>query len=481
MMISFTPHRKMFAALAFALCAGCAATPTTPEPDAMIAQAYPDIGTDGGDASIANLAWEDFIAHDGLRETIRQALANNRDLKIAIARVEEADAAFRLSGASLLPDIGGVGSLTRGRTPEDLSFSGRASTSSQYQLGASARWEIDFWGRLHNLRASALENYLATQEAQRAVATSLLVQVANTYLAVRETDERIALAEKTVMTRTESLRIVRRQYEVGAGSKLAVTQAQTVLGQTRAELQALNQARTQLINALSLLVGQPAEVAPGALAADRKQFQRPLPAGLPSDLLLNRPDLRAAEHRLAASDANIAAARAAFFPQVSLTGFAGAASADLDGLFDAGSGAWTFSPSITLPIFNAGRNQASLDIAVARRNAAVADYERTIQSAFREVADALAQRRWLAERIATTESTRDALTERLRLAELRYASGRSAYLEVLDAQRDLFATEQLLVQLQRAHLSSGVNLYAALGGGFPDQTNNILPESQTIP
>jgi multidrug efflux system outer membrane protein len=319
---------------------------------------------------------------------------------------------------------------------------------------------------VRSLTTAALESYLATEEAQSAIVISLIAQVATTYLFERELDERIAIAQQTLTTREDSYRIAKRRYEVGYASKLDAAQAEALLNQARADQASLLRQRDQNHNALTLLVGIPV-VAPEnrPLSQIEQDFVRALSAGLPSDLLLNRPDVRAAEHRLKAANANIGAARAAFLPRIMLTGNLGTASVELGSLFGAGSSIWSYSPSLSLPLFDGGRNRANLDVAKARSNLAVADYERTIQGAFREVADALAERRWLTEQVFAQQTTLAAQTERASLAGLRYQNGAAPYLEVLDAERDRFAAEQALVQVRRALLSSMVNLYAALGGG----------------
>lgn len=461
--------------LAATLLAGCSFAPAYHQPPAPVAAAYP--GEAGTAASVANIGWRTFFAADPeLLALITAALADNRDLRIATARIEEARAAYRIQGSQLYPTLDGVATGTYGRTPGDLSVNGRPVEGGQYQVVLSAGWEVDFWGRLRNMRESALQSFLATQEAQRAVATSLAAQVATNYLAARELDERIAIAQRTIATRQDSFRIARRRYEVGSGSKLDMTQSETLLTQAQTEEQALRQQREQTLNALTLLVGRPVILGAGTLTLAEVDTDRTIPAGLPSDLLVNRPDILAAEHQLIAAHADIGAARAAFFPNISLTASGGTASSALGRLFDGGQGAWSFTPTISLPIFNAGRNRANLDLAEARRNIAVAQYEQTIQGAFRDVADALAQRRWLKGQIDTTGRTVAALTERARLADLRYNSGRSAYLEVLDAQRDLFGAQQALVQLRRGYIASAISLYAALGGGFPE---DATPEPQS--
>ena len=465
--------RCLASALSSLLLASCALRPDDVRPAPPIPSAYAEPAQQFG--SIARIGWRDFFQDPQVRSLIEETLANNRDLRVAAGRLEEARAAFRIQGSALYPQVDAVAAGARGRTPADLSLTGRAITASQYSSVLSAGWEIDFWGRLRNLRESALQQYLATGEAKRAVATTLIAQVANGYLLEREFGERIALARHTVATREDSLRILRRRYEVGSGSKLEMTQAQTLLAQAQTAVQALEQDQEINRNALAFLVGRPVEISPGPLHLAEAGQDMTLPAGLPSELLVNRPDIIAAEHRLRAASADIGAARAAFFPNISLTGAYGTASVELDGLFKGGSQTWSFTPTLDLPIFDGGRRVAFLGAAKARRDIAIADYERTVQGAFRDVSDALVQRRQLAAQIASMQDMLAALRERARLADLRFANGRSAYLEVLDAQRDLFGAEQTLVQLHRGYLASGVALYAALGGGFADDAPTVQP------
>ncbi|WDA35204.1 efflux transporter outer membrane subunit [Sphingobium sp. YC-XJ3] len=450
------------------LLAGCSFAPPHVRPAQPVPSSYS--GETAAGPSVARIGWHDFFREDHLRALIMAALENNRDVRIATARVAEARAAWRIEGAALYPELNGVGTGTRGRSIINLPGLGTQSYDiKQITAQLSASWELDFWGRLRNLRDAARNQYLATEEARRAVATDLIAQVANGYLLERDYEERVAIARRTIATREESLRIMRRRYEVGSGSKLEMTQAQMLLAQAQSTLQGLDQDREINRNALALLVGGPVEIPPGPLGLAEAAPQVDLPPGLPSELLSYRPDVVAAEYRLRAADANIGAARAAFFPNITLTGAFGTASADLDGLFGDGSRSWSFTPTITQPLFNAGRLAANLDVAKARQVEAVADYEKTIQSAFRDVSDALVRRRQLALQIETTRTVLEALRERARLAQLRFDNGRSAYLEVLDAQRDLFDTEQALVQLRRAHLAAAIALYAALGGGFVGQ------------
>jgi multidrug efflux system outer membrane protein len=449
--------------------AGCSLSPFYERPALPTAASYPEV--DGASTQTAlgveQLGWREFFTDAKLQEVIAQALENNRDLRIAMQRVEEARGLYGIQRADRLPSISAGATASRSRVPADLSYTGSAMTADQYEATLNlSTWELDFWGRMRSLTTAALESYLATEEARRAVAISLIAQIANTYLLERELDERIAIAQQTLAGREDSYRIARRRFEVGYASKLDAVQAETLLNQARADQAALMLQRDQNHNALTLLVGVAlTDLETRPLSAVEPGFVRDISAGLPSDLLMNRPDVVAAEHQLKAANANIGAARAAFFPRIVLTGNLGTGSAELNGLFAAGSSVWTFSPSLTLPIFDGGRNRANLEVSKARRNLAVADYERTIQGAFREVADALAERRWLTEQVAAQQATVRAQTERARLARLRYQNGAAPYLEVLDAERDRFVAEQALVQVRRALLASSVNLYAALGGG----------------
>jgi len=454
--------------------AGCSMAPSYERPGLPTAVVYPGgtVATTQAILGVDQLGWREFFTDARLRELIAQALLNNRDLRIAMERVKEARGLYGIQRADQLPNISGDAMAARARVPSDLSPTGRSITSGEYTatLNLSA-WELDFWGRVRSLTEAALESYLATEEAQRAVVISLIEEVANAYLRERELDERVDIAQQTLATREESYRITKRRYEMGTASKLDAVEAETLLNQARADLPVLQRQRDQNHNALTLLVGVPV-VSGGAEPLSRIEpgFVREISAGLPSDLLLNRPDILAAEHRLKAANANIGAARAAFFPRIVLTGGLGTASAELSGLFGAGSAVWSFAPSLTLPIFEGGRNLANLDLSEARRNLAVAEYERTIQVAFREVADALADRHWLAEQIAAQQATVAAQVERARLAGLRYERGVAPFLEFLDAERDRFVAEQALVQARRLLLSSSVTLYAALGGGAGTET-----------
>lgn len=456
--------------LMFLVLAGCNMMPEYAPPSLPTVTTFPRSTPEMAGITVANTGWKSYFGDEQLRELISSALSNNRELLLAVSRVEEVRALYGIQHSNLLPSFSGNASATRLRLPTDVLPIQPGTANSfllnQYQLSfALSSWELDFWGRLRSLDTAALETYLATDEARHAVRASLIAQVANSYLVECELSERIGLARSTLQTRQDSLRIAKRRFEVGSAARLDAIQAEILLNQARTELAVLQRMREQNHNGLELLVGGSIPARYRLLSRIEAGFVRSIDAGLPSDLLVQRPDLRAAERHLKAANANIGAARAAFFPRIVLTGSLGLASRELDGLFSGSGSAWNFMPSISVPIFDGGRNQANLDLAYARRNSAVVEYERRVQNAFREVADVLAERYWLSEQIQAQKAALIAQRERSRLASLRYQHGTTNYLEVLDAERSLFAVEQALVITRRAYLASGVMLYAALGGG----------------
>ncbi|KAF1697286.1 RND transporter [Pseudoxanthomonas jiangsuensis] len=459
--------RLALTCLAVATLSGCLSLePRYTQPQAPIPASFPVVAPADTDSASQDLAWRTYFTDPLLQTLIQSALDNNRDLRKATLRVEEARAAFRIQRSDRVPTatLGVQGA--RSRVPGDLNASGASIVAGEYrgEVGLNS-WELDLWGRVHSLETSALETWLATDAARQAVQVALVSQVAEGYLGLRELDERVLIARKSVSAREASYRIFQRRYELGATSKLEVMQVKTLLTQSQTLHAQLAQQRAQQVNALQLLIGGNPGILPDEAPFDDNAILAPLAPGLPSDLLVQRPDIIAAEHRLRASHANIGAARAAFFPRIALTGSYGSASAELDGLFDSGSRAWAFMPTISLPIFDGGRRRAGLALSEVRRDIAVADYEQSVQIAFRDVADALAARHWTTEQSDIARTARDAQAERARLAQLRYDNGSSAYLEVLDAQRDLLEAEQHLISTRRAQLSSQIALYSALGGG----------------
>jgi len=447
------------AVLCTALLSGCApgARPLA-QPDTALPGQWPDDSPVGSTAAADAVLpdWRAMVQDPTLAQLLEQSLAHNHDLRLALLRVEEARAVHGIQRAN----------HARARVPGDLNVSGRPVTGSDHEVFVGLNsWELDLWGRVRSLDEAALQQYLATAAGARATQLSLLGQVARSYLALRELDERLHLARSTVESRAETLRIFTRRYEVGSISRYALTQVQSLHNQALSLAVSLEQERAQIAHSLAQLTGQPvAQLAElPALPAGASVF-RAVPVGLPSALLQARPDIVAAEYQLQAAHAQVAAARAAFFPRIALTGSFGTASAQLDGLFGSGSQAWTFSPSISLPIFDGGRRSANLDLAAVRQHSAVASYERSVQTAFREVSDALSARHHLARQTQVQRDNLQVLQERARLAQLRYDNGASPYLDVLDAQRDLLTAAQQAVQAHYALQTAQVSLYTALGG-----------------
>ena len=458
---------RKFALLASAsLLAGCANfAPPHVRPALPTASdypgAYPGEVMPGQRATAVSLA--QFLVDPRLEALVAQALVRNRDLAIAVARIEEARGLYRIQSADRLPTLGGGADATRSRGQGPTG----PDTSNRYTVGVAVTgFEIDFWGRVRNLSEAARSEFLATRQAERAFRLSLVRDVASTYFASREADERTVLADATVRSRRDAARIAKRRLDAGVTSALDFRQAESLLTQAETEAAGLRLARAQSDNFLGLLVGGPiANPLPAPLPLAQQSATPALAAGLPSELLVARPDVLAAEERLRAARANIGAARAAFFPTISLTGAAGFASSALGSLFGGNGLTWSFGPAISLPIFDGGRNRGNLTVAKTRENIAVASYELAILNAFREVADALAGRQYYADQVAAGTRGVVAARQIARLSRLRYQEGVAAYLEVLDAERTLFAAEQQLIQLRRLQADNLVALYVALGGG----------------
>lgn len=457
---------------------GCSMAPKYIRPDAPVAASYPvqsEADAKGAaqqnPARASEIGWRNFFPDPRLQSLISMALTNNRDLRVAALRIEEARALYDIQSADLYPNLNVTATGQRGRTPASLSQTGTSVVSSQYQVGLGlAAFELDFFGRVRSLSNAALAQYLATEEAQRAAHISLVAEVAKAYLAERAYAEQLVLAEDTLKSRSDAYDLSKQRFEVGASSALDLRQDEALLQSARVAQVALARQRAQAFNALTLLVGQPLTDLPPAEPLSGQNIVTELPAGLPSDLLEQRPDIRSAEQSLKSANANIGAARAAFFPQISLTAGVGTASNELSGLFDAGSRAWSFAPQLVLPIFQGGRNIANLKVSEVRKNIEVANYEKTIQTAFREVADALVARGLLDEQVDAQRKVQDAQAERLKLAKQRFDNGIASSLDVLDAQRELFTAQQDLVQTRLLRLTNAVDLYRSLGGGLVETT-----------
>ncbi|MCG2841452.1 efflux transporter outer membrane subunit [Sandaracinobacter sp. RS1-74] len=455
------------ALLAGTLLAGCSLAPKHVRPVAAVESGWREPAAAGGVAA-TSIGYADYFPDDRLKALIALGLEHNRDLAVSTARIAEARGLYGIQRADQLPGLAAQGSYARSRTASDDAGGQGAITGSRQAVGVTVPgFELDFWGRVRNLSEAARSQYLATEAGDRSARLAMVRSIATAYWQERETDERLALAEATVKSRNEGVRIAGQRLDAGVTSALDYRQAQSLLTQAETELAALKLARSEAHNLLVVLVGGPIpETLPRPLPLAGQKPDHALAEGLPSGLLEARPDILAAEEQLRAARANVGAARAAFFPQIALTGSLGYASGDLDSLFHNDGFNWSFGPSISVPLFDWGRRKGNVDVAVARTDIAVATYEKTVQEAFREVADALAGRRYLAEEVEAQQRATEAQREIARLAQIRYREGVANYLEVLDAERNLFTAEQALLSLRRLELSNLAALYAALGGGL---------------
>lgn len=453
------------------LLAGCNLAPPHQRPDLPTPATFPApaLPEEQVATPAPGIGYRTFFPDPQLQALIALGLDRNRDLAIATAQIAEARGFAQIQRADQLPGLDATGSIVRNRSAAS-DTGGENVTRTRYAAGLVVpAFELDFWGRVRNLSAAARSQLLATAAGERAVRLALIRSIAATYYLLLETNERIALAVATVDSREEGLRIAKLRLEAGVTSALDTRQSETLLTQAETELAALRLARAEAQNLLRVLVGGtiPDDL-PEPLPLDRQMPEPVLAAGLPSDLLTARPDIIAAEEQLRAARANIGVARAAFLPRIALTGGLGFASAELASLFDDSGLNWSFGPAISLPLFDWGRRRGNVDVAVAREVQAVAAYERTVQEAFREVSDALAGRRFLAQEVAAQERAARAQRDIARLAQIRYREGVANYLEVLDAERNRFTAEQQLIALRRLELANHAALLAALGGGLAD-------------
>ena len=461
--------RDVLAALAAAAAlagasAGCMLAPKYERPAAPVPAAFAGGGASaapgGGGTSAAELGWRDVLGDPRLTAIIELALRNNRDLRIAALNVELVRATYQIQRSELLPTVTAVGAAE---------YSGnRDGVQSLYRIGVGVTaYELDLFGRVRSLEAAALEDYLATVEARRGAHLALVAQIASQYLAGRAADEQLALAEQTLALVGKAVDMTRLLVEAGQRSDLDAATAEAQLAAARAAAALARRERAQSDNALALLVGQPLPPdLPPPVPLEVTALRAEIPVGLPSELLQRRPDILAAEHALKAANADIGAARAAFFPSISLTGFAGLASAALSTLFSGGALGWSFAPQVRMPLFTGGRNRANLEVAQVRKRIEVARYEKAIQVAFREVSDALVARAAFEEQLAALTARVAAEQRRFEISETRYRNGIESYLAVLSAQQDLFAAQQQLIDLRVARLANIIELYKALGGGW---------------
>jgi multidrug efflux system outer membrane protein len=416
----------------------------------------------------ADIQWQQFFTDRRLADLQTLALANNRDLRLASLNIEKAQAQYRIQRAAAFPTLDASVSGTHSRTPGSLSSSGTAVTSHDYsaQLGLSS-YEVDVFGRVQNLQDEALEDYLALTETRRSTQISLVAEVATAWLTLAADNEHLQLAEETLASQQSTYELTQRSHTLGGSTALAVAQAQTTVESARVDVAEYQSQILQDRNALRLLVGSdiPDALLPDAHLRSSAALVQ-VPAELPSSLLQRRPDVLAAEHSLKSANIDIGAARAAFFPSISLTANAGSASASLSSLFKAGSGAWTFAPSISLPIFDAGSNRATLDAAKVEKEIQVQTYQQTLQTAFKEVADALAVRSTLDQRLTAQQALTEASQKSYDLSDALYRAGSQSYLEALDSQRSLYSAQQDLITLRLAEQSNRVSLYKVMGGGW---------------
>lgn len=463
------------ASLALAL-AACDMAPKYVRPDLPVAPTVPAGQVDGAAQAAgqrpvvsADTAWKDFFTDPRLVRVIQTALDNNRDLRIALANVEQARAQYRVQRADLLPTAAASGSATFQDQPFAQGVGGAASGRTDIysaSVGVSA-WEIDLFGRVRNLTKAAQESYFASVENRNAAQTALIAETATAWLTMAADQERLRIARELERAFGQTLQLTQARFDKGVASELEVRQAQTSYDSARSDIASASTLVAQDRNALELLAGAalPVEDLPTALPAGDVTLAD-LPADLPSTLLLRRPDIAAAEHQLKGANANIGAARAAFFPIISLTAALGTMSFGLSNLFKSGSDYWSVAPSASLPIFDFGRNQGNLRYARATYDAMVATYEKSVQTGFREVADALARRSTMTAQLEAQTSLRDAARRSYQLSDARFRAGVDDFLTTLDAQRTLHGAEQALVATRLTRASNMVELYRAIGGGL---------------
>jgi multidrug efflux system outer membrane protein len=461
--------RCLFLAITAVLFTGCTMIPQYTRPDAPIpaewpsGPAYKETPSTGAAPVAADLKWREFFAGEKLQAIIATALKNNRDLRVAALNVERARALYRIQRAELLPSVETGATATK----QHVRISGSTGlvTLEEYSvnLGFSS-WELDFFGRIRSLGKRALEEYLATEQARRSAQIVLVSELANAYLTLAADRENLKLAQSTLESQQAAYKVIQRRFEVGITPELDLQQVQTRVDAARVDVARYTELAAKAENALNLLAGSrvPADLLPEELSVIKSLPD--VAPGTSSEVLLRRPDILQAENLLKAANANIGAARAAFFPRISLTSAIGSASGDLSGLFKAGSFVWNYAPQVVLPIFDA-RTYGGLQATKVEREIAVAQYERAIQVAFKEVADALARRGTMGDQMEAQQSLVAASVKTHRLSTLRYEKGIDIYLNVLDAQRSLYTAQQGLIAIRLVKLATQVRLYAVLGGG----------------
>jgi outer membrane protein, multidrug efflux system len=459
------------------LAGGCTLAPKYERPSPQLptnwtsGQPVSAIGqTPQGNATLAD--WRQVVADEPMKRLLELALANNRDLRVATLKIEKAQAQYQISRADLLPKINATGGADMHRTPAKLAGTPAAVTSRTYSVGLGfSAFELDLFGRVQSLKDAALEQFLATEVSRKSVELSLVAEVATAYLTLAADREHLALAQEILATERDSLEVIRNRFEFGVANELDLSRAQTTVDTARVQVARYQAQVTADENMLALLAGQPltAEQMPAQSLAEVAPIL-PVPAGLPSEVLTRRPDVLSAEHQLKAANANIGAARARHFPSISITGAVGTASTAVNGLFASGSGLWSFAPQITLPIFNAGAISAGVKVAEADRDILVAQYEKAVQTAFREVTDTLAQGASLATQVEAQTSLTTATAKSFELSTLRYEAGVDSFLSKLDAQRSNASARQEFIAARLGRQTNTLTLYKALGGGWSAQS-----------
>jgi multidrug efflux system outer membrane protein len=441
--------------------------PKYEQPAAPISEAWPKNATNGTPMIAADLDWREFFDDPRLRQLIEIALRNNRDLRIAALRVEQFRAQYRIERSGLFPGIQGQASETRQRFSGAVTAFNGGSILTTYNLSVGAAYEIDLFGRIRSLKKEALEQYFATEEARKSAQIALISSIATEYLTQLRLLQAKAIANQTLQAVQASYNLIKSSFEAGVASELDLRTAEGQIQTVRVYAANFLQMLAESENALVFLIGQPLpnDLPKGKPLQDQRLL-RLAPVEVPSEVLERRPDILAAEHTLKAANADIGAARAAFFPRILLTGSAGTASAKLSDLFTGPAATWSFSPQITVPIFEAGASQARLDVSKISKKIEIANYEKAIQNAFREVADSLAIRSILDEKVKAQELLLNAQQKRFDLTTARYKQGVDNYVIVLLAQRDLYAAQQDLLEYQTAKLINALTLYRSLGGGW---------------
>ena len=464
-------RKPMMASLALAVSlvlSGCSTLePRSTEVAPAIPSQWPAAVTAGAPATstaeVADIGWRDFFVDQRLQAVITQSLENNRDLRVAVLNVERARAQYRIQRADRVPAVGVQGQMTRS--------GGDAPVTEQFSANLGVvEFELDLFGRVRNLSQAALQQYFAEAANRRSAQLSLVAEVANAWLTLGADSEQLRIAQATLATYEDSLRLTEARRQLGGASALELSQTRTLVETARTDVARFAGQVAQDRNALVLLAGGPidASLLPQAEVTEVASV-RPLPAGMPGDVLLQRPDVMAAEHVLLSANANIGAARAAFFPSISLTGNIGSASSELSGLFDGGTRVWSFIPKLNLPIFQGGKLRANLGMATADRDIALAQYEKAIQVGFREAADALALNESLDAQLSSQQALVAAAEQAQRLSQARYDAGLDSFLTLLDARRTAYTARQSLVSTQLARQSNQVALYKVLGGGWHER------------